>query len=590
MFRTVYRLFFILIVVTISTFSNGAFTPEDYKRALWMTTRFYGAQRSGEGPNWLLMEHDSIQYRKSFMDDSDNDLDLSGAWFDCGDHVTFGQTFFYTAYLLAKAYKMFPTGFHDLYCGDDYRDYVASGNWDQDGGRPNGIPDLLEELKYATDWIIKATPDESTFYYQKGEGAKDHKLWVTAGKMSTFSSDSGGGPRTIYKNPDDGVMPSMAAAALILMSDIYRKYDPDYAAKCLEHAKNAYSYAKNRKNNAAGAGDNSFYGAHAQPAVVAFITASSEMFAITGEEQYKNAALAEQDNIKFHNWGFDYSNTHDLAPLCMATSGIDTEQIDQLKTMFIDQYSGSTNDEGVCTKGNRGWGALRYPANHAFITALWAQFSNDATLDDFIFKQVDYILGNNNAKQSFVVGFCSGCTNEVLLPHHRNVFLNDDNPDDSAKALMVIPERNRQFGYLVGGTWSSSEYHESVTDYAMTEGGLDYNAGLVGALGYIVSKVAPADTANMVGVKKGFTANGVARQHADIIRIRKNSLITAENGAIINKVAVNNLDGRCIGIVYPGKPSVYLNSVSRGMKPGIYVLNVDYSHGKSICLKFCKTR
>ena len=93
-----------------------------------------------------------------------------------------------------------------------------------DGGTPKGMPDLLEELKYATDWIIKATPDGSNFYYQKGEGEKDHVLWVTSGKMSSQPVELGGEPRKMFKNPDDGVMPSFAAAALAVMARIY-KYD-----------------------------------------------------------------------------------------------------------------------------------------------------------------------------------------------------------------------------------------------------------------------------------------------------------------------------------------------------------------------------
>jgi endoglucanase len=307
-----------LIVGTIVQFclgasvqSMGKFTVEDYKRALWMTTRFYGAQKSGLGPNWLLMEHTPPEYRTSFTHDADatsNNYDLEGGWFDCGDHVLFGQTFFFSAYFLAKAYSMFPCGFHDLYNGISYSDYMASGNWDIDGGGPDGIPDLLEELKYATDWMIKATPDASTFYYQKGEGAKDHKCWVTAGKMSTLSADSGGEPRNMFKNPNDGVMASYAAATLAIMSRAYKRFDPDYAQHCLEHAKNAYNYAKPRKNNAAGAGDGGYYVAHANPPVVAFIVAASEMFKATGETFYKTDAQAEQNQIKFHNWGLDYNN------------------------------------------------------------------------------------------------------------------------------------------------------------------------------------------------------------------------------------------------------------------------------------------
>ncbi len=493
---------FSLLVFPIILNAKGKFTAYDYKYALWMATRYYGGQRSGIGPNWLIMEHDTPAYRTSFTGDADGAVNLEGGWFDCGDHVTFGQTFFFSAYMLAKAYDMFPEGYHDLYHGFGYNDYMTSKNWDIDGGELDGVPDLVQELKYATDWIIKATPDGSTFYYQKGEGAKDHKLWVTAGKMSTMPVDSGGEPRKVFKNPDDGVMASFAAAALAVMSRIYRKYDPEYAEKCLTHAGNAYNYAKPRKERSAGAADGGYYGSHSASPVVAFITAASEMFATTGEEGYKNDAVSLQDNIKFHNWGLDYANTHDLAAAAMATSGIDVKKLDLLKTVFLDQYTQSLNSEGVCTKGNSGWGALRYPANHAFVSAIWAKTKNDTSLDQFIYKQIDYILGANNARQSFIVGFCSGCLREPKFPHHRNVYLRDDNPTDSAKAYMTIPERNRKFGSMVGGTWNSSDYKDDVNLYSVTEGGIDYNAGLVGALGYIVSKLDPADTSVMVGVGK----------------------------------------------------------------------------------------
>ena len=172
----------IVATTTVYTAGNKDFLPEQYKRAAWMTTRFYGGQRSGIGPNWLIMEHENPLYRTSFTKDSDGSRNLEGGWFDCGDHVTFGQTFFFSAYVLAKAYEAFPKGFHDLYTGVDYSDYLKSQDWDLTGGNPNGIPDLLEEIKYATDWIIKAAPDANTFYYEKGSGQYDHTTWVTAGK------------------------------------------------------------------------------------------------------------------------------------------------------------------------------------------------------------------------------------------------------------------------------------------------------------------------------------------------------------------------------------------------------------------------
>ncbi|MDR2592157.1 MAG: glycoside hydrolase family 9 protein [Chitinispirillales bacterium] len=477
------------------TTATGKFSAEQYKKALWMVTRFYGAQRSGIGPNWLIMEHDTAAYRTSFTRDADGTYNLEGGWFDCGDHVTFGQTFFYSAYMLAKAYDAFPRGFHDLYNGKDYSDYVEARDWSIAGGKPNGIPDLLEELKYATDWIIKATPNGSTFYYEKGHGGKDHNTWVTAGKMSTQPVNDGGEPRDIAKNPNDGPMASFAAGTLAIMSKIYRKYDAAYADTCLNHAKLAYAYAKSHKSSAAGAASGSYYGAGNAPANT-FNIAAAEMLIATKDNSYKNDIGLDKNNVPFHNWAFDYSNPHDIVPYAVAMAVPDDKNdlLDAMKNKFITRFTGTVNAEKVATTGNADWGALRYPANHAFIAALYQDTKGINDYDQFIYNQVDYILGENNAKQSFVVGFCESCTKQATKPHHRNVYLNDKNPNAQGMAALTIPERNKFFGYMVGGSFNSSSYQDNINSYQYTEGGLDYNAGLVGALAYIVSKLAPADT------------------------------------------------------------------------------------------------
>jgi len=487
-----------------NVFAAGAFTAEQYKKALWMVTRFYGAQRSGIGPNWLLMEH---TYKTSFIKDADNGYNLEGGWFDCGDHVLFGQTFFYSAYVLAKSYEAFPEGFHDLYNGKDYSDYAESGDWSIEGGKPNRVPDLLEELKYATDWIIKATPNGTTFYYEKGDGNLDHKQWVTAGFMSTLPINDGGekeGSRPIAKNPNDGVMASFAAATLALMSKIYREYDAAYADTCLNHAKNAYTYASAKKNVSAGAASGNYYGAHKDPQTV-FVLAASEMYRITEDNTYKNDIDISQ--VKTHWHVLDYANSHDLAAYAaaMAVPAADKETILKLAfDEFVKKYTdqGNINGEKVTTLGG-GWGQLRYAGNTAFSVALYSLAKDITQYDQFIYDQVDYILGNNTARRSFITGFCEGCSGSPKFPHHRNVFLRDDNPDDNAKAQMTIPEKNKYFGYLVGGTRNSSSYTESVTDYTTTEGGIDYNAGLLGALAYIVSKVAPAPSIPPIEVDPG---------------------------------------------------------------------------------------
>lgn len=462
------------------------FTVEEYKKALWMTTRMYGGQRSGEGPNWLVMDHGA---GKDFIHDADGDHNLSGGWHDCGDHVKFGQTQYFSAYVLLKAYEEWPTGFDDYY-GWNYKGYHDAGDFSWEGAHhdPNGIPDIIDECKYATDYFIKCTPDEKTFYFQVGEGGLDHKQWVTSVKMAASPKDLGGEPRTVYKNPNDASMSSFCGASLAIMARVYKKFDPAYADTCLCHALFAYTYAKNHPGTA-GTGDGGFYGPN-KAWQDDFVCLASELFHTTQDEKFKTEALGYSSKIVNHGWSFDYENNMDLAAYALAVFG-DSTSADLLHNGFAGRYKKNVNGEGVGTGGSS-WGVLRYAAGEAFIVALDGALNKTDTVDDFIYGNIDYILGANNAKQSFVVGFCAGCNKSPLHPHHRNVYLNDENAGNSNQ--LPIPERNKQHGYMVGGSRTSGNYADNLGDYATSEGGIDYNTGLVASLGYILSRIAPVDT------------------------------------------------------------------------------------------------
>jgi len=553
----------------------GDFTSADYKKALWMATRYYGAQRSGVGPNWLLMDH---TYKTSFVKDADGSRDLVGGWFDCGDHVLFGQTFFYSAYMLARAYDAFPTGFDDLYDGTNYADYKASGDWSIAGGTPNGIPDLLEELKYATDWMIKATPDGSTFYSQKGDGDLDHKKWVTAGKMSTLAKSEGGesdGPRSFVKNATDGSMPAFAAATLAVMARRYRKYDAAYADTCLAHAKNAYAYASAKKGQSTGSG--SYYPANANP-TAAFVVAASEMYKTTGTGSYQSDVSGSTGSLKNHYYTLCYNNTDDLGYWAAAALANQGNALNGMKTLVSSYEKAATGEAGLTGTGSD-WGFLRYPANQAFSMALYTLAGGTGLTDPskFIYNQVDFILGSNNAKQSFLVGFCSGCTLEAKHPHHRNVFLNDNNPTDAEKQALTIPARNKYFGAIVGGTKSSSSYSATdiVTSYQYTEGGIDYNAGLVGALGYINSQVAPVDTSKF-GPSSAVSARSARAGGLRSERTAEGILLHADPGTLLRDVVATTPQGRTLWR-HAGSPASLVSVPLSGS--GIVVLRARTTTG-----------
>jgi len=496
--------FLLLAALLTQDYARAAtpgFTAEDYRKALWMATRFYGGQRSGKGPNWLIMDYG---YNQGYVKDADGDHSLIGGWHDCGDFPMFGQTQFYSAYVLLRSYLAFPAGYDDLYDGKGYSDYKAKGAWNYGDGKPNGIPDLLEEVKYATDFFVKAIPDSNTFYFQKGTGGSgafgEHKYWVTSGYYSQkFNAEDGGekdGTRPAYKNPKDGSMPSFCAASLAAMSRAYRRFDAAYADVCLKHARFAFAYAKANLGSTQGSTGGTFYARNSN-SYDDYAAAAAELYRATGEEYFKEQALSAAPGVKWHNWAFDYANNDDLALANLGDYLQDTLWTNKLNgaAQFLGSYTTKVNAEGVTTTGGN-WGRMRYPANAAFIASLYDRITGKDTFDEFIFRQVDFILGDNSAKQSFLTGFCQGCTYSPEHPHHRNVYL-VDNPQGEIN----IPVRNSQHGSLIGGTLDPAATHavDMRDNYTEMEVCIDYQAGLVGALGYILSKLAPVDTNGFTG-------------------------------------------------------------------------------------------
>ena len=502
------KIYSIVTLITTLLFSNldsvsQGFTNTEYKKALWMTTRMFGAQRSGE-TNWLVDNHlpsgvDASLRGKIFINDKDpvDNYDLSGGWCDAGDHVMFGQTQFYSAYMLLKGYAEWSKGYGDYYTYN-YMKYRSTNQWSWEQGQhdPDGIPDVLQEVKHATDFFIKCARNSTTFYYQKGDGggSADHATWNTGVKIQTQAVSQGGQPRSIYKNPNDASMPSFAAATLALMSRLYKDYDAAYAQTCSAAAINAYNYAKSKKGfTAPDAGDRGFYSAN-DNWKDDYATMCAELFWLTNTASYKTEALAFTTclngscDIKPNQyWSFDYDNNEEIAFYNLAKLG-DATALSNFNTHITTNYIAKVTNK-LYNGGNGSWGTLRYNANAAMLAALYQKLNNNNTVSTFIYDQIDYILGKNSGNQSYVVGFG---TKYPLHPHHRNIYLNDANvPEGNRQASISIPTKNLQAGILVGGSRDPSTFQDDVTKYQFTEPAIDYNTCLVGALGFINSVLAP---------------------------------------------------------------------------------------------------
>lgn len=469
-------------------------SADEYVEAAWMTTRFFGAQRSGEGPNWIL---DGTNYPTSFMD-TYNGSDVSGGWFDCGDHIMFGQTQAYSAYVLALSYVTFPYGWHDKYTGD-YTDYKTSGDYTMAGGTPNGLPDLLEELRYEADYLVKAAISENEFVHQKGDGS-DHNKWVTAGKMATLGSGDGGSPRSIVVNANDAFTPGLSAAMLAIMA----RADPDTdrQAKYLAAAQRAYAYAKSH-TGIAGSTVGNYYpqsnwgtSPHLRWADGPFL-AATELFRTTNDSSYLNDAMSYWIEIAFsasQNLRFSYANVVPLSVL-VAKKVFEGKKPNnsnyRIEYKFV-EYQNVVNGEGVTYLAEASDGfPSRSPSGAAYLAALYSQMFEDDTYKDFLYKQVDYLLGKNSNNTSFVVGWDRhGQANAPSVVHHRGYYGNEYEGMD-VQASSSPPAKNKQLGAMVGGNVQYTSLSSNIEDFSGTEPCIDINAPLVGVLGYIVGQMSP---------------------------------------------------------------------------------------------------
>ncbi len=124
-----------------------------YRSVLKHAVRMYFYQRAGfektaaaAGADWadkaclLGKGQDSEAHAWTAKTDSSLVRDLRGGWFDAGDSNRYTAWASGTSVTLLHAYDENPSAF-----GDDYG-IPESGN---------GIPDLLDEVKYAIDWIVR---------------------------------------------------------------------------------------------------------------------------------------------------------------------------------------------------------------------------------------------------------------------------------------------------------------------------------------------------------------------------------------------------------------------------------------------------
>nr|MDH3176806.1 glycoside hydrolase family 9 protein [Bacillus pumilus] len=436
----------------------------NYVEVLQKSLLFYEAQRSGKLPksNRLNWRGDS-----GLEDGKDVGHDLTGGRYDAGDHVKFGLPMAYSAAVLAWT----------VY---EYREAYEEAEL---------LDDILDQIRWATDYFLKAHTGPNEFWAQVGDGNADHAWWGPAEVMPmsrpTFKID---------ENCPGTEVAAQTAAALAAGSIIFKETDAPYAAKLLTHAKQLYAFADRYRGEYTDCVTNAqpFYNSWSGY-IDELIWGGIWLYLATNEETYLNQALKAVEEWP-KDWDYTFTMSWDntffasqilLARITKENRFIESTErnLDYWTTGFV--QNGKV-ERITYTPGGLAWldqwGSLRYTANAAFLAFVYADWVSDKEKKNryqtFAIKQTHYMLGDNPLNRSYVVGFGQ---NPPKHPHHRTAH-------GSWSNQLTNPSNHRHtlYGALVGGPNAQDQYDDDISDYVSNEVATDYNAAFTGNIAKMV--------------------------------------------------------------------------------------------------------
>lgn len=460
-FRAVFVMFvFVVMAITPRLYAVPAF---NYGEALQKAIYFYEYQQSGPLPAW---NRSAWRGPSCVKDGADVGKDLSGGWYDAGDHVKFNFPMAFTVTMLCWGVK-------------EYRDaYEKSGQ----------LPFILNTIRFTADYLIKCHTAPAEFYGQVGSGSLDHSFWGPAESVEAFMARPFAKIDASHPGSD---LAGEAAAALAAVSMIFKPADPTYAAACLTHARQLYDFADTYrgKYDAAIPAASGFYSSWSGyndelvwGALWLYMATGESEYLAKAESYYPQLSNEQQTTTKSYRWTIAWDDKS-YGCYCLLALLTGKQNYKEDTQRWLDYWTIGVNGMKIhYTPGGLAWldtwGSNRYAANTAFVAFVYSDHIDDTALKsryhDFAVKQIDYMLGNNPLKRSLVVGFGN---NPPTHEHHRTAAgMYPGDASDTAACKHVL------YGALVGGPGSNDEYADVRNNYTNNEVACDYNAAYTCAL------------------------------------------------------------------------------------------------------------
>ncbi|MFL7865639.1 glycoside hydrolase family 9 protein [Vibrio cincinnatiensis] len=365
-------------------------------------------------------------------------LDVTGGWYDAGDHGKYVVNGGISLWTLVNYYE------REKFANPNHLSAFADGKVKIPENK-NKYNDLLDESRWMMDFLMAMqVPENSQIWVPVGDQShqldrlKLTKIDASGMAFHKIADDVWTGmPLPPHKNTRDRFLSYPTTAATLNLAAtaaqcarVWKDLDPAYAQQCLTSAEKAWKAAHQHKNiyaydNFVGSGpyddtemDDEFY------------WAAAELFTTTGKVEYKKALQSSPYYLATPKGDIDA--TGDLywqgvsgagtLTLALVPNHLPAKDIEKARSNIIktaDTYHQSIEKEGYRIPYHTEeypWGSNSNLMNRSIFLGIAYDFTKNPKYIQGIIDAMDYILGRNPLDQSYVSGYGS---RPLLNPHHR---------------------------------------------------------------------------------------------------------------------------------------------------------------------------
>ncbi len=363
--------------------------------------RFFYLQRCGvELPKEYAgdFDHASCHDTPAYIYPSNVFMDVRGGWHDAGDYGRYIVAAAVTVADLLMAYENNPKLFGQKLNIPESQ---------------TATPDLLDEVRFELEWMLKMQDPETYVVYHK----------VTCESFPSLSALPEEERDILVISPPSVTATADFAAVMAMASRFYLEYDEDFSKRCLRAAIKAYAAMKcmflpggfkNPKEIVTGE-----YG-DAEDRDEKY-WAAAELYKTTGEDCYHDDLKELLKKGMLHGYGWrEVGSFGNQAYITTTKYPTDKDLVAEVKESMLEYgrmiLKRAENDSYRFSLPEYEWGSNMYVANNAYHLYDAYKITGEEEFLDFAKEQIHYLFGKNANATCFVTGYG---TVSPKHPHHR---------------------------------------------------------------------------------------------------------------------------------------------------------------------------